>query len=136
MRLALFACLIVASTAQAQVIECPKFYPSQDTVLPEVPYQHKGKGLVRKAKLSGAAMSEGEFNGDAMSIMHGLRTETKGSWEEEFPKFHGRKWLVCYYEPGNISWWEELGSEPVACKLKVTKQKSVGASMDARVSCQ
>lgn len=135
MKWSLLASLVVASSAQAQVIECPKVYPSQDTVLSEVPYQHKGKGLVHKAKLSGAAMSEGEFNGDAMSIMHGLSKETKGGWEEEFPKFRAPKWLICYYEPGNISWWEEVGSEPVACKLKVTTRNAEG-TMDAVLTCK
>lgn len=135
MRFALFACLILTSAAQAQVVDCPKFYPSQDTVLSEVPYQHNGKGLVHKGRLSGAAMSEGEFNGDAMSIMHGLRTETKGGWEEDFPKFRGGKWLICYYEPGNISWWEQLGDQPRACRLKVSKKNSEGV-MEATLTCK
>jgi hypothetical protein len=135
MKWSLLASLILASSAHAQVIECPKFYPSQDTLLPEVPYQHKGKGLVRKAQLSGAAMSEGEFNGEAMNIMHGLRKENKDSWEEDLPKFRGAKWLICYYEPGNISWWEQLGDQPLACRLKVSKKNSEGV-MDAALTCK
>jgi hypothetical protein len=80
-------------------------------------------------------MSEGEFNGDAMSMMHGLRTETNGGWEEEFPKFRGAKWLICYYEPGNISWWEQLGDQPLACRLKVSKKNSEGV-MEATLTCK
>lgn len=135
MKWSLLASLIVTTAAQAQVVECPKFYPSQDTVLSEVPYQHKGKGLVRKGRLTGAAMSEGEFNGDAMSIMHGLRKETKGSWEEEFPRFHGPKWLVCFYEPGNVSWWEQIGDGPLACTLRVTPKNSENMT-DAKLACR
>lgn len=135
MRLALLACLILASAAQAQVVECPAFYPSLDTVLSEVPHQHKGKGLVRKGRLSGAAMSEGKFNGDAMSMVHGLRTETKDSWEEEFPIFRGPKWLICFYAPGNISWWEQLEDRPAACRLNVAKKNAEGV-MKATLTCK
>lgn len=135
MRVGLFLCLIFGPAAHAQVIECPKFYPWQDTVLSEVPEGHKGKGLVLKGRLAGAGMSEGEFNGGAISVIHGLRKDTKGGWEVDFPGFRGPKWFVCYYEPGNISWWEQLDNKEADCKLKVVKKNSEGM-MDATLTCK
>ncbi|MDB5745472.1 MAG: hypothetical protein JWP72_320 [Massilia sp.] len=135
MRAVLLACLIVAPVAQAQVIECPKFYPWQDTVLAEVPHGHKGKGLVRKGQLMDATLNEGEFNQRSFGELQGGRKNLKNGWEVDYPSFPGPKWFVCFYEPGNVTWWEQLDNKPLSCKLKVVKKNSKGM-MDAALTCK
>lgn len=128
-----FALMILAPAAQAQVLECPKFYPWQDTVLTEVPYNHTGKGLVPKGRLAGAGLTIGEFNGGG--DIQGDRKQVKGGWEVDFGVLRGRKWFVCHYEPGNTSWWEQLDDKETACKLKIVTKNSEGM-MDATLRCK
>lgn len=135
MRAILLACLVAAPAAQAQVVECPKFYPSQDTVLTEVPYGHKGLGLLRKGQLIDAEMSEGQFGERSFGSLQGGRKNLKNGWEVEYPSFPGPKWFVCLYEPGNVTWWEQLDNKPLSCKLKVVKKNSEGM-MDAALTCK
>jgi hypothetical protein len=100
------ACLIFSTHVHAQVHECPKFYPWQDTVLAEVPYQHHGKGLVKKRQLSGASVMIDEFNKPG-ELHGGERKQVKGGVDIDYPA--NITWFVCYYGEGSdISWWEEL----------------------------
>ena len=135
MKAVILACLIVAPVTHAQVIECPKFYPWQDTVLAEVPHGHQGKGLVRKGQLIDAVLNEGEFNQRSFGELQGGRKNLKNGWEVDYPSFPGQKWFICFYEPGNVTWWEKLDTKPLSCKLKVVKKNSAGM-MDAVLSCK
>lgn len=133
MRKILLACLLPAAAVQAQVVECPKYYPWKDTVLSEVPSQHKGKGMVAQQPLTGAGLNVGEFNGGG--DIQGLRKDFKGGYEVHFGMWPGPKWLVCTYGPNNAtSWWEQLGNKEADCKLRVVKKNAQGV-MDATLTC-
>lgn len=120
MRKIVFAFAVLSPLAQAQVFDCPKFYPSQDTVMAEVPYKHNGKGIVKKAELFGGSWMGGDFN-DTFGEMQGPPpTKVKGGTDTVVPTF--AKWLVCDYG-GGISWWEEL---------KLDKNKIKGCIMHVR----
>ncbi|NNG25128.1 hypothetical protein [Telluria aromaticivorans] len=71
----LFFCLPWLRTRTDKPVECPKFYPSEDTVLAEVPYRHQGIGMVPKAWLQGASAYLGEFN--CRTELQGLRKDVK-----------------------------------------------------------
>lgn len=129
----ILAFLMLPAAIQAQVVECPKFYPWQDTPLSEVPYQHKGKGIVKKRELTGASGFDGELNGAAE--LQGIRKNVKGGYDVELPG--ATKWLVCWYgERGDISWWEQLdSSKTTRCVLRVRSKNSEGM-MDATMTCK
>lgn len=133
MKKILFAYLIVGPAAQAQVIECPKFYPWQDTPLTEVPYRHKGKGIVARRPLSDASAFAGEFNG--ASELQGVRKDVKGGYDVQLPGV--TKWFVCYYGEGrDISWWEQIDDSKITrCTLRVRNKNSEGM-MDATMTCK
>jgi hypothetical protein len=133
MKACLLILLAVAPAVRAQVVECPKFYPWQDTVLAEVPYGHKGKGMVTKERLTGAGLTVGEFNGGG--DMQGLRKNVKGGHEVDYGTIDGPKWLVCAYGPGNVTWWEQLDSKKAACRLQVRERNTKGM-MDATLTCK
>ena len=117
MRAVLLA-LLVAPVVQAQVVDCPKFYPWQDTALAEVPYQHKGKGIVVKAKLSGAAMYIGEMGGQGE--LEGDIREVKGGRNVTYGFGPEPKWLVCYYgSSGDVRWWEQIESRVTSCIVRI-----------------
>src|SRR3569832_1796253 len=101
-KLILFA-FVSVTNADAQVVECPKFYPWQDTLVNEVPYQHNGKGVVKKKELSKASGFGGEFN--EVNELQGIRKEVKDGYDVHLPLI--TKWLVCSYGD-NVQWWEEL----------------------------
>ena len=118
MKRILLACIFIAPAASAQVVECPKFYPWQDTPIAEVPYQHKGKGFVAKAKLAGAGMYTGEINGHGELM--GDSRRVKGGWDVQHGFAAGAaKWLVCSYGRGDITWWEQIDGKATACKVEV-----------------
>ena len=130
----LLASVICVSAAQAQVVECPKFYPQADTVFSEVPPHHTGTGMVMRQPLSGALLNVGEFNGGG--DIEGLRKDAKNGYEVKFGIWDGRKWLVCFYGPNNsVRWWEPLNEGEVECTLKVVKKNAQGA-MDAVLTCK
>lgn len=129
---ALLLALLVAPAVQAQVIECPKFYPWQDTKLAEVPHQHKGAGFVSKAKLSGAGMYTGELNGQGELMGDGKKV--KGGWDVEYGFGLEPKWLVCSYgSSGEIRWWEQI--DPKATRCTLTMREGGRAPMDAKLTC-
>ncbi|MEW6369917.1 MAG: STY0301 family protein [Pseudomonadota bacterium] len=127
--------LLFASTAQAKEISCPKFYPWQDTVLAEVPYQHTGKGVIKKQELSGASWMGGDFN-DTFGEMVGGVTKVEGGLDIQVPSF--AKWFVCWYGGGAVAWWEELkltSAKVKSCKIEV--RNKVGRDpMDAKLVCK
>lgn len=132
----LFFYLVFTSGAQAQEIPCPKFYPWDDTVLAEVPYQHNGKGVVAKQELSGANWMGGDFN-DTFGEMAGGVEKVNGGVDISVPKF--AKWLVCWYGSGRaVAWWEALkldNSPAKSCKIQI--RNKVGRDpMDARLVCK
>lgn len=132
MRALLFACLI-APVAHAQTIECPKFYPWQDTPLTEVPYQHKGKGVVAKAALSGAGMYTGELGG--RGELQGDGKKVKGGWDTEFGFGTEPRWLVCRYgKSGDIAWWEQIDSKATRCTLR--QRDASRDPMDVKLTCK
>jgi hypothetical protein len=135
MKKLLLACLILAPAAQAQVFECPKFYPWQDTVMAEVPYKHNGKGVVRKQELFGANWMGGDFN-DTFGEMQGPPTKkVKGGVDIVVPTF--ARWLVCDYG-GGISWWEELKldkNKAQSCVMQV-RDKVGRDPMDIKLVCK
>jgi hypothetical protein len=75
----LFVCLLFSADAEAQEISCPKFYPSEDVVLGEVPYRHSGKGVLKKQELSGASWMGGDFN-DTFVELAGGSEKVKAAW--------------------------------------------------------
>jgi hypothetical protein len=133
MRRALLLCLFLAPAAQAQVIECPKFYPWQDAPLAETPHEHKGKGFVAKARLTGAGMYAGELNG--RGELQGDRQKVKGGWDIRHGFAAGDpKWLVCSYGGGGIAWWEQLDPKVRSCTLQT--REGGRDPMDARATCK
>jgi hypothetical protein len=134
MRRLLTAFLALSSTASAQTIECPKFYPWQDTPIAEVPHQHKGKGFVARAKLNGAGLFTGEMNGQGEMI--GDRRKVKGGINVHYgfapPE---TKWFVCSYgSAGDITWWEQLDRKATSCNLEI--RESGRDPMSARIRCE
>jgi hypothetical protein len=110
--------LLLGSGVQAQIIECPKFYPWEDTPLAEVPHQHKGKGFIAKARLEGASMYTGAINGHGE--LQGDRNKVKGGWDVRYGfESADTRWLVCSYGGGDITWWEQLDSKTTSCKLEI-----------------
>lgn len=134
MRGQLLACLVLVSAAQAQEIECPKFYPWQDTALTEVPYGHAGKGVVKKRELSGAAVMVDDFNmpGD---LHGGDQRKVPGGVDIQFPA--DATYFVCYYGDRTIAWWEKLKHDPKkvkGCTLKM-RDKVGRDPMNIRFVC-
>lgn len=136
MRKLLFACVLVGSSAHAQEISCPKFYPSEDTVLGEVPYQHTGKGVLRKQELSSASWMGGSFN-DTAGEMIGGSDKVRGGVDIAVPAF--AKWFVCWYGGGRaIAWWEELKPDTMKarnCKIQI-RNKISRDPMDIKLVCK
>jgi hypothetical protein len=136
MRILLIACLILAPAAQAQVIVCPKFYPWQDTVIPEIPHGHNGKGVLAKQELSGATWMGGAFN-DSFGETAGGVDKVKGGVDIVVPTF--AKWFVCWYGGGRtVAWWEELQldtSKAKDCKIQI-RNKLGRDPMDIKLVCK
>lgn len=130
--------LLLMVPVQAQEIECPKFYPSEDTVLAEVPYRHRGTGVISKADLSGASgMGSPPSFKPPIEFRGGLVKKVKGGTEIEMPL--DTKWFVCYYGIGTtIAWWEELKHDPdkvETCTLKI-RNKIGNTPMAIRFVCK
>jgi hypothetical protein len=122
MKRLLFACALFSSAAQAQVYECPKFYPWQDTVLAEVPYQHNGKGIVAKRSLASASVMQDDFNKPWAELRGGGEKKVTGGVDIDFPA--DVTWFVCWYgNDRSIAWWE---------KLKLDRDKVRGCTMQLR----
>lgn len=134
MKRLLLTLAIIAPCALAKDISCPKFYPSQDTALPEVPYLHKGKGFVPKQELSGANWMGGEL-GDTSGEMIGGVTRVKGGRDITVPAF--ARWMVCWYG-GGVSWWEELNPKSIkGDKCVIHVRDKVGRDpMDIKMTCK
>lgn len=134
MKRVLLALALIAPGASAEEISCPKFYPSQDTVLAEVQYQHRGKGIVRKRELTGANWMGGEL-GDTSGEMVGGVAKVKGGKNLAVPSF--ARWLVCWYGEG-VAWWEELRPEIIkgdTCVIQV-RDKVGRDPMDVKMTCK
>jgi hypothetical protein len=127
-------CFVLAaagpSWAQSETAACPIFYPSDDTPIAETPYQHMGKGIVKRRPLRDASAFDGEFNG--ATELQGARQDVKNGYDVELPLV--TKWLVCSYGNG-IEWWERLkpAERAKSCRLQVRKPK--GQPVDARFVC-
>jgi|AraplaDrversion2_2_1032049.scaffolds.fasta_scaffold00723_40 hypothetical protein len=136
MKRLLLVCLIFGTVAQAQEISCPKFYPFEDTVLGEVPYQHSGKGVLKRQELSGANWMAGDFN-DTFGEMIGQSDKVKGGVDISVPSF--AKWFVCWYGKGEaVAWWEELkpgANKAGTCKIQI-RNKTGRDPMDIKLVCR
>lgn len=132
MRRLLLVIGFVTQPTMAQVFDCPKFYPSEDTVLPEVPYGHTGKGIVPRGELTGARWMGGEFN-DTFGVMEGPPPKkVPGGVNSAVPTF--ARWLVCDYSIG-AHWWNELRLSKVKqCTLQVRNRKG-SDPMDIKLVC-
>jgi hypothetical protein len=122
----------VPPPAMAQVFECPKFYPNQDTVLSEVPYRHDGKGVIARGEITGGRWMGGEFN-DTFGVMQGPAPKNvPGETISVVPTF--ARWLVCDYTSG-VQWWEELKlAELKQCSLHV-RDRTKRDPMDVKLVC-
>jgi hypothetical protein len=135
MRRLLFACLLLAPAAQAQVYECPKFYPAQDTVLAEVPYGHTGKGVVAKRALAGAAVMIDGFNMPG-ELHGGERRKVEGGVDVAYPA--SITWFVCYYGQGSaVAWWEQIKLDKHKARECVMQSRAGGRDpMDIKLVCK
>lgn len=136
MRKLLLVCLLFSPVTQAQDISCPKFYPSEDTVLAELPYQHNGKGVLKKQELSGAGWMAGDFD-DTLGEMDGGSEKVKGG--VDIAVSTTAKWFVCWYGGGRaVAWWEELkpgANKAGNCKIQI--RNKVGRDpMDIKLVCK
>lgn len=132
MKPALLLLLALAPAARAQVIECPKFYPWEDTPLAEVPHQHKGKGFVAKSALRGAGMYGGELRGQGE--LQGDAQKVRGGWDVRHGFAPGdQKWLVCTYGGGDVTWWEQIDPKVTSC---IVKTRGSGRDpLDVKATC-
>lgn len=130
---ALVLAALVAPAVQAQVVECPKFYPWQDTPLAEVPYRHRGQGFVARSVLRGAGMYTGEINGKAELV--GDPRTMKGGREVAYGFQPGEnKWLVCSYGDGSVTWWEQMDPKATSCLVRT---RGGGRDpMDVKATCR
>lgn len=135
MKRLLFILLCLPLAASATEVQCPKFYPWEDTLLAEVPYKHSGKGVVAREELSSASAMWGDFNTPA-EYRGGPERKVKGGFDVVMPPT--TRWLVCWYGKGRtVSWWEELKHDPKRvkqCVLKI-RDKSGSDPMDIRFTC-
>ena len=130
----LFAALVLTSTANAEVIECPKILPTEDTTLSEVPFGHNGSMRVQRSHLSFAYMYVGKIYGEQYMVGADVKN-SKGGMDIEYGfRPENTKWLVCRYGGdewshstngvvGTIEWWERLDPKITACVLKVRAVK-------------
>ncbi|HEV7817331.1 MAG TPA: STY0301 family protein [Janthinobacterium sp.] len=146
---ALFAALVLASTANAEVIECPKLFPSKDITLSEVPLGHKGNARVQRAHLSLAYMYVGELYGEQYLVGPDVRNSKGGMDIEHGFRPEDTKWLVCRYGgnewsrseqgvSGTIEWWEKLDPKITSCVLKIREIKVPHTTSDwtATTTCK
>jgi hypothetical protein len=135
MKRLLLAVLLLTPVVRAQDISCPKFYPSEDTMLTEVPYRHSGKGILKKQELSGASWMGGDFN-DTLGEMAGGSEKVKGGVDITIPTF--AKWFVCWYGGGRgVAWWEELKPSATKgnCRIQI-RDKTGRDPMDIKLVCR
>jgi hypothetical protein len=113
-RTLLLAALLLASTANAQVVnvECPRSYPPSDSALAAVPAGHTGKGLVEARELVNVGFFGGEFGGKE-EFVSGREKKVKGG--TDMTDFSPPAWLVCYYR-GGVSWWEKVDAGELMAK--------------------
>lgn len=114
--------------ALAEVVECPKFYPWEDTRLAEVPFGHSGMGNVVKSPLAGASMWEREPLSKGAELV-GETKKFKGGSDTKYELGPGEeKWLACFYgRDGAVQWWEKLGRTLTSCVVEV---RTVAARKD------
>lgn len=139
MRNILFAALMLASTVNAQDVECPKSYPTKAVTLTDKPLGHEGNARLRSAYLSFAYMFSGELYAEQTMVPPGGK-KVKGGWDTEFYFTPGEPhWLVCRYGgskwgDGDIEWWEKLGQKITSCTLKVREYKHPNTTTDRTVT--
>ena len=126
--------VLLAPTVHAQVVECPKFYPWQDTPLAEVPYRHAGKGVVARAQLSGASMYVGDWNGRGELVGDGKKV--RGGRDTRYGFEPGDvKWLVCTYgRDGSVTWWEQMDPKATSCVVRL--REGGRDPMEANATCR
>ena len=130
---ALMLTFLIVPAVHAQVIECPKVYPGQDTPLAEVPYRHTGKGVVTRAQLSGASMYVGDWNGRGELV--GDSSKVRGGRDTRYGFEPGDvKWLVCTYgRGGEVQWWEQIAPGVTNCTLQLRGRSPMSAWLQCEV---
>lgn len=125
---------VLAPAAHAQVIACPKFYPSTDTALAQVPYQHNGQGFVAKSPLRNALMYAGEINGKQALVGEPHRVKGGRDLHHGFEPGES-KWLVCFYgEDRTITWWEHVDPRVTSCIVRI--REGGRDPMDVKATCK
>jgi hypothetical protein len=140
MRILFFAAAVLSATssATAQDVICPHFYPEKDATLTEVPAGHSGSGLLRGSNLSSAFMYVGELHSDPTmnQPMQEVPTKAKDGWDMRYnftPK-DTQRWLVCVYggdresadrplAHGKTEWWEKVDHSVGSCTLRFREIK-------------
>lgn len=154
MKRLLIAVLVLSSTAKAQEVKCPEFYPEKEVTLAETPSGHKGIGLIRGANLSSAFMYVGELHSDPSmnQAMQEVPTKVKGGWDMiyNFTPKDTKRWLICVYggdresvdRPrihGRTEWWEMIDPRKSSCVLRFREIKSpyqAPSSWTATAACK
>lgn len=124
----LLVSLVLSSTAHAQVIECPKLFPSNETAFSEVSLGKTGAARVQRGHLSHAYMYFGELYGEQF-FTPPVSKKVKGVWDAKYtfsPEY--KNWLVCTYGGdawggGTVERWERLDPKITSCLLKVRQVK-------------
>jgi len=116
----LFVALLLPAAVQAQVVECPKFYPWQDTSLAEVPYGHKGVGNLSKAPLMSGSMWGREPRREGVELI-GETKKVKGGFDTRYAFGPDEdKWFACWYgKDGIVQWWEKMDKTSTNCVVEV-----------------
>jgi hypothetical protein len=113
--------LLLCSTAYGQVLECPKFYPSN------------GKENVPRARLISAGVTAGNVDGGG--DLQGDIREFKGGRTVDFALPTGQKHFVCVYgKRYEYKWSTKLDENASQCKL-VVKDKAQG-DVTAKLTCR
>jgi len=134
MRKLVFAALVLASTASAEVIKCPERYPIKDVAMIDNASDHKVIGRVQSKgfDLSNAYMVGGALY--ARQEMVPDITKVKGGLDIGFNFLREPKWLVCVYGgnelshsehtiSGSIDRWEQVDPKFTECVVQLRETK-------------
>lgn len=140
---ALLAALVFSSVAQAEVIECPQYYPAAATTLPSSASDSKGTVQLRRSHLSFARIYTGELYGEQM-FTPPASNKVKGGWDATYDvDAQGGNWLICRY--GGAEWgtgvvdrWEKLKVTSKECVLQVRQNtvRHAGTRWTAAADCK
>lgn len=138
----LLATLLLSSAVRAEVIECPKLFPSEETALPEAGLGKTGAARIQRGHLSHAYIHFGEMYAEPFFTPPPSK-KVKGGWDAKYsfaPEY--KNWLVCRYGGdvwggGTVERWQSLDPKLSSCLLKVreVKEPHVQAGWKASADC-